>query len=88
MLASQSSKASPGRRAARRDGLAADRRPPRLQSFASLANASVGGVYVFGGINSGAAPIAPYAQTPASAAQTAVDAAFQATFGFATPRPA
>lgn len=58
-----------------------------LQGFASLANASVGGVYVFGGINSGAAPIADYAQTPASAAQTAVDAAFQTTFGFATTSP-
>lgn len=58
-----------------------------LQSFASLANASVGGVYVFGGINSGVAPITAYAQTPPSAAQTAVDAAFQSTFGFATTSP-
>jgi flagellar hook-associated protein 3 FlgL len=58
-----------------------------LQSFASLANASVGGVYVFGGINSGVAPIGAYAQTPASAAQTAVGAAFQSTFGFATTSP-
>ena len=32
-----------------------------LQSFSALANASVGGVYVFGGINSGAAPVAAYA---------------------------
>jgi flagellar hook-associated protein 3 FlgL len=58
-----------------------------LQSFSALANASVGGVYVFGGINSGEAPIATYAQTPASAAQSAVDAAFQATFGFSTTSP-
>jgi flagellar hook-associated protein 3 FlgL len=49
-----------------------------LSSFTSLMNTSVGGVYVFGGINSGVPPIAPYA----GAAQTAVDAAFQSTFGF------
>lgn len=53
-----------------------------LDTFASLMNTSAGGVYVFGGINSGVAPIAQYAQTPPSAAQTAVDAAFQSTFGF------
>jgi flagellar hook-associated protein 3 FlgL len=53
-----------------------------LQSFASLANASVGGVYVFGGLNTDAAPIASYAQTPASAAQGAVESAFQSAFGF------
>ena len=51
-------------------------------SFSSLMNTSTGGVYVFGGVNSGVAPIAPYAQTPPGAAQTAVDAAFQSTFGF------
>ena len=53
-----------------------------LNTFTSLMNTSAGGVYVFGGINSGVAPIAQYAQTPPSAAQTAVDAAFQSTFGF------
>jgi len=58
-----------------------------LQSFSSLANASVGGVYVFGGINSGVAPVATYAQTPASAAQTAVQTAFQTFFGFADNSP-
>jgi flagellar hook-associated protein 3 FlgL len=54
-----------------------------LQSFASSMNANAGGQYVFGGINSGVAPIASYAQSPTSAAQTAVDNAFQATFGMA-----
>ena len=53
-----------------------------LSTFSSLMNTSTGGVYVFGGVNSGVAPIAQYAQTPAGAAQTAVDAAFQSTFGF------
>lgn len=53
-----------------------------LQSFSALANAFVGGVYVFGGINSGATPVAAYAQTPTSAAQTAVQTAFQSYFGF------
>ena len=52
-----------------------------LESFTTTMNAEVGGAYVFGGVNSGVAPMAAYAQTPSSAAQTAVDAAFQATFG-------
>jgi flagellar hook-associated protein 3 FlgL len=49
-----------------------------LSTFTSLMNTSSGGVYVFGGINSGVAPIAQYAGAP----QTAVDNAFQASFGF------
>jgi flagellar hook-associated protein 3 FlgL len=53
-----------------------------LSSFASMGNADVGGVYVFGGVNTGQAPISAYTQTPASAAQTAVQNAFQTTFGF------
>lgn len=58
-----------------------------LVSFASLMSASVGGVFVFGGINSGAAPIATYAQTPAGAAQSAIDSAFQSAFGFSVSSP-
>jgi flagellar hook-associated protein 3 FlgL len=50
-----------------------------LTTFTTLANAQVGGVYVFGGINTGAAPMASYA---GGAQQAAVDAAFQSTFGF------
>jgi flagellar hook-associated protein 3 FlgL len=53
-----------------------------LGTFASLINTSAGGVYVFGGINSGVAPIAAYAQTPPGPAQTAVETAFQSSFGF------
>ncbi len=52
-----------------------------LNSFASMMNSESGGQYVFGGVNSNVAPIAAYAQTPPSAAQTAVDNAFQAAFG-------
>jgi flagellar hook-associated protein 3 FlgL len=58
-----------------------------LQSFAALTNTEVGGVYVFGGINSGVAPIAAYAQTPPSTAQNAVNAAFQGFFGFPATSP-
>jgi flagellar hook-associated protein 3 FlgL len=58
-----------------------------LQSFTSLTNTSVGGVYVFGGINSGATPVETYAQTPAGAAQSAVDTAFQSYFGFSVSSP-
>jgi flagellar hook-associated protein 3 FlgL len=53
-----------------------------LENFATTMNASESGVSVFGGINTGTAPIAAYAQTPASAAQTAVENAFQSAFGF------
>ncbi len=53
-----------------------------LSTFSSLMNTSSGGVYVFGGVNSGVAPLAAYVQTPAGAAQTTVDAAFQSSFGF------
>jgi flagellar hook-associated protein 3 FlgL len=52
-----------------------------LQTFAAEANASVGGVYVFGGINTGVAPISAYA---GGAAQSAVQSAFQSYFGFST----
>ncbi len=53
-----------------------------LANFATTANSSVGGVYVFSGINSGQAPISAYSQTPTSAAQSAVQNAFQSYFGF------
>jgi flagellar hook-associated protein 3 FlgL len=52
-----------------------------LQSLIASANATSGDQYVFGGINSAVAPMADYDSTPASAAKTAVDNAFQATFG-------
>ncbi len=52
-----------------------------LQSLISGANTTSGDEYVFGGINSAVAPIADYYSNPASAAKTAVDNAFQTTFG-------
>jgi flagellar hook-associated protein 3 FlgL len=50
-----------------------------LSTFTSTMNSEVGGQYVFGGINSSVAPIASYSS--GSAAETAVENAFQATFG-------
>ena len=52
-----------------------------LQSLNAAANTTSGGQYVFGGINSAVAPTADYYSTPASAAKTAIDQAFQTTFG-------
>jgi flagellar hook-associated protein 3 FlgL len=52
-----------------------------LQSLISGVNTTSNQQYVFGGINSAVAPMADYYSTPTSAAKTAVDQAFQATFG-------
>jgi flagellar hook-associated protein 3 FlgL len=52
-----------------------------LQSLISGANTTSGDQSVFGGINSAVAPMADYYSTPTSAAKTAIDQAFQATFG-------
>jgi flagellar hook-associated protein 3 FlgL len=52
-----------------------------LQSLIASANTTSGDQYVFGGINSAVAPMADYYSTPASAAKTAIDQAFQTTFG-------
>src|SRR4029077_7309059 len=52
-----------------------------LQSLISGANTTSGNQYVFGGINSAVAPLADYYSSPASAAKTAIDQAFQTTFG-------
>lgn len=52
-----------------------------LQSLISGANTTSGDQYVFGGINSAVAPVADYYSTPTSAVKTAVDQAFQTTFG-------
>ena len=59
-----------------------------LQGLIDLANTSSGEQYVFGGINGSTAPITNYSSTPASPAQTAVDQAFQTTFGFSPTDPA
>ena len=55
-----------------------------LASFTQTANASDGRNYLFGGINSGTAPIADYDSGPGAA----VEAAFTAKFGFASSDPA
>ena len=52
-----------------------------LRSLIASANTTSGDQYVFGGINSAVAPMADYYSTPASAAKTAIDQAFQTTFG-------
>ena len=59
-----------------------------LQGLIASANASSGDAYVFGGINSSVAPMADYYSTPASAAKTAVDQAFQTAFGVLPSDPA
>jgi flagellar hook-associated protein 3 FlgL len=59
-----------------------------LQSLIASANATSGDQYVFGGINSAVAPLADYYSTPASAAKTAVDQAFQTAFGVVPSDPA
>jgi flagellar hook-associated protein 3 FlgL len=59
-----------------------------LQSLIASANATSGDQYVFGGINSAVAPMADYYSTPASAAKTAIDQAFETTFGVLPSDPA
>ena len=59
-----------------------------LQSLISTTNATSGDQYVFGGINSAVAPMADYYSTPASAAKTAIDQAFQTAFGVLPSDPA
>jgi len=55
-----------------------------LDGFASRLNTSDGGDYIFGGINSGSAPIADFDSGP----KAAIVAAFTAKFGFAPTDPA
>jgi len=59
-----------------------------LQSLTANANVSSNGGYVFGGINSGVAPMANYFSSPTSSAKAAIDAAFQTTFGMPPSDPA
>ena len=68
------------------DGLAIQARNG-LEAFTDSANASLGGVFLFGGINADAKPIATYMQNPPSAAQTAVASVFQGTFGMTQSDP-
>ena len=59
-----------------------------LQSLITSTNATSGGQYVFGGENSSVAPMADYYSTPASAAKTAIDQAFETQFGVLPSDPA
>jgi flagellar hook-associated protein 3 FlgL len=59
-----------------------------LQSLIASTNATSGDQYVFGGVNSAVAPMADYYSTPTSAAKTAIDQAFQTTFGVLPSDPA
>ena len=58
-----------------------------LQQLIALANTTGSGGYVFGGENTGQAPLNDYFAQPTSSAKSAVDAAFQANFGFAATSP-
>ena len=58
-----------------------------LQQFVSLANTTSGDAYVFGGQNSGAAPVDDYYSTPTSSAKAAIDSAFTTFFGFPPTSP-
>jgi flagellar hook-associated protein 3 FlgL len=53
-----------------------------LQSLITELNSSVNGEYIFGGINSGVAPMTDYYGSSSSANQTADNNAFSSTFGF------
>jgi flagellar hook-associated protein 3 FlgL len=59
-----------------------------LEGLISGANTTSGDQYVFGGINSAVAPMTDYYSPPTSAAKTAVDNAFQTTFGVLPSDPA
>jgi|GEM_PF-388739 len=59
-----------------------------LEGLISGTNTTSGDQYVFGGINSAVAPMVDYNSTPPSAAKTAVDQAFQTTFGCMPSDPA
>jgi flagellar hook-associated protein 3 FlgL len=54
-----------------------------LQSLIADANVTSNGQYLFGGDNTGVAPMADYFSSTTSAAKSAIDAAFVTTFGFA-----
>lgn len=64
--------------------LAANAARSALGGFQSILSVSHGGQYLFGGLNSGTAPLIPYEQGP----EQAVIAAFEAEFGFPLTDPA
>ena len=58
-----------------------------LQSLISGLNTSLDGQYIFGGINTGTAPITDYYASPSSPNQAAVDTTFFTAFGFSQTSP-
>jgi flagellar hook-associated protein 3 FlgL len=58
-----------------------------LQELISDTNTTSNGSYVFGGDNSSVAPMADYFSSTTSAAKSAIDAAFESTFGFSPSDP-
>lgn len=58
-----------------------------LKGLIGALNASVGGGYIFGGINSDTQPLADYFATPAGTGKQAVDTAFAAAFGVTQADP-
>jgi flagellar hook-associated protein 3 FlgL len=59
-----------------------------LKSLMAGLNTSIGGEYLFGGINNTTEPVADYFSTPISAARTAVNNAFTGAFGTTQSDPA
>jgi len=59
----------------------------RLGALADILATTSNGVYVFGGRNAAAAPVANYLAEPPGAARTSVIAAFTSAFGFAPDDP-
>jgi flagellar hook-associated protein 3 FlgL len=72
------------------DGMRATARAANdaLKLFDQLMGSSFNGVFVFGGENTGERPLQSYFGTPPGTNKTALDAAFQAEFGFAQNDPA
>ncbi len=58
-----------------------------LSAMTSMLNTAVNGQYIFGGINTDQPPVTAYTTSPASANKQAVDASFQASFGFSQTSP-
>ena len=73
------------RNSANGGGIIAQPASANLQSLIATLNVTMDGQYLFGGINTGVAPISDYAA--GSPSKTAIDAAFVATFGFAQNSP-
>lgn len=67
-------------------GIIAPPATANLQSLLATLNVTMDGQYLFGGINTGVAPMEDY--VAGSPSKTAIDAAFFATFGFAQNSPA